>query len=213
MLQYRACLTNPRPTSGQLQLPTPRKAAGAHVRPTCFCPQSSDGTELIVLRLCHGSPTTPQAWLPWGSRHAQHAADCPGQLPGPPPEFNTCLGDLYSVSWLEDSDVRSALSSISPPDARPADHQLPTNDAPCSDLTTETLETQFERVKWRTSNNKTYTQGSHVLQFGTRAIDEEPAADFLGFLNTGLCTGHAPNTMLLRCVRLQVSTRPSVSRS
>lgn len=27
---------------------------------------------------------------------------CPGQIPGPPLEFTTCLGDLYSVAWLED---------------------------------------------------------------------------------------------------------------
>lgn len=26
---------------------------------------------------------------------------CPGMVPSPPPEFNTCLGDLYSVAFLE----------------------------------------------------------------------------------------------------------------
>jgi len=26
---------------------------------------------------------------------------CPGMAPPPPPEFTTCLGDLYSVAWLE----------------------------------------------------------------------------------------------------------------
>ena len=57
---------------------------------------------------------------------------------------------------------------------------------PRSDLTEETLEEQYERVKLRTSNNGTYQQGSHVLQFGARAIDEEPCADFLGNLNTGM---------------------------
>lgn len=31
----------------------------------------------------------------------------------------------------------------------------------------------------------TYQQGSHVQQFGSKAIDQEPAADFLGELNTG----------------------------
>nr|AWD84476.1 asparaginyl endopeptidase 3b [Petunia x hybrida] len=29
---------------------------------------------------------------------------CPGQNPSPPPEYTTCLGDLYSVSWMEDSE-------------------------------------------------------------------------------------------------------------
>jgi legumain len=27
---------------------------------------------------------------------------CPGESPSPPPEYYTCLGDLYSVSWMED---------------------------------------------------------------------------------------------------------------
>jgi len=27
---------------------------------------------------------------------------CPGMEPSPPPEYITCLGDLYSVSWMED---------------------------------------------------------------------------------------------------------------
>lgn len=27
---------------------------------------------------------------------------CPGMDPPPPPEFLTCLGDLYSVAWMED---------------------------------------------------------------------------------------------------------------
>lgn len=31
----------------------------------------------------------------------------------------------------------------------------------------------------------TYNQGSHVQQFGSKKIDEEPVADYLGSLNTG----------------------------
>ena len=27
---------------------------------------------------------------------------CPGMDPSPPPEYMTCLGDLYSVAWMED---------------------------------------------------------------------------------------------------------------
>jgi legumain len=27
---------------------------------------------------------------------------CPGMNPPPPTEFITCLGDVYSVSWMED---------------------------------------------------------------------------------------------------------------
>ena len=40
-------------------------------------------------------------------------------------------------------------------------------------------------MRKRTSNNYTYNMGSHVLQFGSLSIDEEPAADYLGDLNTG----------------------------
>ena len=58
----------------------------------------------------------------------------------------------------------------------------------CSDhanLLKETLEKQFEVVKERVSRNGTYMQGSHVLQFGSLSIDEEPAGDYLGEENTG----------------------------
>ncbi|CAI0409120.1 unnamed protein product [Linum tenue] len=27
---------------------------------------------------------------------------CPGDYPSPPPEYETCLGDLYSIAWMED---------------------------------------------------------------------------------------------------------------
>lgn len=27
---------------------------------------------------------------------------CPGEYPSPPAEYETCLGDLYSVAWMED---------------------------------------------------------------------------------------------------------------
>ena len=54
-----------------------------------------------------------------------------------------------------------------------------------ANLLKETLEKQFEVVKERVSRNGTYVQGSHVLQFGSLAIDEEPASDYLGNENTG----------------------------
>ena len=43
-------------------------------------------------------------------------------------------------------------------------------------------------MRKRTSNNYTYNMGSHVMQFGALSIDEEPAADYLGELNTGGAT-------------------------
>ena len=33
---------------------------------------------------------------------SSYATYCPGMFPSPPPQFTTCLGDLYSVSWMED---------------------------------------------------------------------------------------------------------------
>lgn len=84
---------------------------------------------------------------------------CPGQKIPAPPGWNTCLGDLYSIAFLEDSDV--------------------------SDLTKETLHAQYLSVKNRTSQGGTYAQGSHVMQYGDKTIDSEVVATFLGEGNTG----------------------------
>ncbi|KAD6453444.1 hypothetical protein E3N88_08149 [Mikania micrantha] len=78
---------------------------------------------------------------------------CPGMTPPPPKEYDTCLGDLYSISWLEDSDVE--------------------------DLKTETLEDQYLKVKLRTLNNNTY-EGSHVMQYGTKGISNETVSVYQG---------------------------------
>ncbi|KDO29476.1 hypothetical protein SPRG_06015 [Saprolegnia parasitica CBS 223.65] len=59
--------------------------------------------------------------------------------------LGTCLGDLYSVNWMEDSDK--------------------------SDLAKETLGEQYARVK-------KLTDKSHVLEFGSPTIREEPVGDF-----------------------------------
>lgn len=37
---------------------------------------------------------------------------CPGMAPSPPPEFTTCLGDLYSVAWLEEVYVQGVCVLI-----------------------------------------------------------------------------------------------------
>uniref|UniRef100_A0A0D9WKJ4 Legumain prodomain domain-containing protein n=1 Tax=Leersia perrieri TaxID=77586 RepID=A0A0D9WKJ4_9ORYZ len=73
---------------------------------------------------------------------------CPGDDVGaPPPEYDTCLGDLYSVAWMEDAD---------------AHHN--TRTAP------ETLRQQYAAVRDRTSANGTYVFGSHVMQYGDLAL-------------------------------------------
>lgn len=78
---------------------------------------------------------------------------CPGENPSPPPEYETCLGDLYSVAWLEDSDIHN--------------------------LQTETLHQQYELVKERTSNgNSIY--GSHVMQYGDIGLSKDSLFLYLG---------------------------------
>ncbi|KAG6541699.1 hypothetical protein Mapa_016964 [Marchantia paleacea] len=80
---------------------------------------------------------------------------CPGMVPSPPREFETCLGDLYSVAWMEDSEVQN--------------------------LRKETVKDQFEIVKKRTSNHNTYRTGSHVMEYGDLAVHVDQLALYLGF--------------------------------
>ncbi|XP_031488237.1 vacuolar-processing enzyme-like [Nymphaea colorata] len=79
---------------------------------------------------------------------------CPGGASSPPPEFDTCLGDLYSVSWMEDSDVHN--------------------------LQTETLKQQYQLVKERTSNQHTYELGSHVMEYGDTELSMEKLFSYIG---------------------------------
>ncbi|XXG45956.1 hypothetical protein AAC387_Pa02g0907 [Persea americana] len=79
---------------------------------------------------------------------------CPGETPSPPLEYDTCLGDLYSVAWMEDSDVKN--------------------------LRTETLKQQYHLVKRRTSNDNTYQYGSHVMQYGDVKLNEDNVVLYIG---------------------------------
>ncbi|KAI3504852.1 hypothetical protein L1887_26601 [Cichorium endivia] len=81
------------------------------------------------------------------------ATYCPGMDPPPPPGFDTCLGDLYSVAWMEDSDSEY--------------------------LNLETLEQQYFKVKNRTYNNNS-SEGSHVMQYGTLRISNETVSVYQG---------------------------------
>ncbi|XP_034683448.1 vacuolar-processing enzyme-like [Vitis riparia] len=78
---------------------------------------------------------------------------CPGEDPSPPPEYETCLGDLYSVAWMEDSDVHN--------------------------LRTETLRQQYELVKKRTANDNS-VYGSHVMQYGDLSLNKEELVLYMG---------------------------------
>eukprot|EP00249_Psilotum_nudum_P021335 c28073_g3_i2 orf=811-2310(-) len=90
---------------------------------------------------------------------------CPGMDPSPPPEYYTCLGDLYSVSWMEDSEVHNTKD--------------------------ETLKDQYDNVKARTSNHDTYFSGSHVMQYGNIKMDREELYTYMGFdpANENISTG------------------------
>ncbi|EPS65165.1 vacuolar processing enzyme-1b, partial [Genlisea aurea] len=78
---------------------------------------------------------------------------CPGDIIAPPLEYDTCLGDLYSIAWMEDSDIHN--------------------------LRTESLEQQYQVVKKRTANGDSY-YGSHVMQYGELKLDLENLFLYLG---------------------------------
>nr|GEX01683.1 vacuolar-processing enzyme [Tanacetum cinerariifolium] len=79
---------------------------------------------------------------------------CPGMEPPPPPEYDTCLGDLYSVAWMEDSEKQTSNG--------------------------ETLEEQYKTVKVRTYNHNS-SEGSHVMEYGTKDINAESISLYQGF--------------------------------
>nr|AGC94759.1 vacuolar processing enzyme [Malus micromalus] len=78
---------------------------------------------------------------------------CPGEYPSPPPEYDTCLGDLYSVAWMEGSDVHN--------------------------LRSETLHQQYELVKMRTANDNSGF-GSHVMQYGDVGLSKNNLFVYMG---------------------------------
>ncbi|KAF5743206.1 vacuolar processing enzyme a [Tripterygium wilfordii] len=78
---------------------------------------------------------------------------CPGEDPSPPPEYETCLGDMYSVAWMEDSDIHN--------------------------LRTETLHQQYELVKKRAANDNSI-YGSHVMQYGDVGLNQENLFQYMG---------------------------------
>lgn len=80
---------------------------------------------------------------------------CPGMDPPPPSEYITCLGDLYSVAWMEDSESHN--------------------------LKKETIKQQYEKVKERTSNSNNYNAGSHVMEYGSKEIKPEKVYLYQGF--------------------------------
>lgn len=89
--------------------------------------------------------TASNAWeSSWGTY-------CPGE-DAIPPEYDTCLGDLYSISWMEDSEKRN--------------------------LRAETLKQQYELVKKRTGSNSFY--GSNVMQYGDLGLNKDVLYTYMG---------------------------------
>ncbi|KAK9923945.1 hypothetical protein M0R45_032341 [Rubus argutus] len=86
------------------------------------------------------------------SQESSYGFYCPGDFPSPPPEYDVCLGDLYSISWLEDCDKH--------------------------DLSKETLAKQYEVVRRRTANG--YIDSSHVMQFGNKRQSEDFLFTYMG---------------------------------
>ncbi|OIT38029.1 PREDICTED: vacuolar-processing enzyme-like [Nicotiana attenuata] len=85
----------------------------------------------------------------------------------PPPEFNgVCLGDLYSVAWMEDSDVQ--------------------------DRTSDSVAGQYDRVANRTAANLTHGfYGSHVMEYGDIVVSFDSLAAYMGVTNYSTNHSHA----------------------
>ncbi|XWS19219.1 hypothetical protein CRYUN_Cryun32bG0112100 [Craigia yunnanensis] len=77
---------------------------------------------------------------------------CPGGYPSPPSDFDTCLADLFSISWMEDSDIH--------------------------DLRNETLEQQYQLVRRRTAVDNLVS--SHVMQYGSMRFEKDFLFSYLG---------------------------------
>ncbi|XP_051207852.1 vacuolar-processing enzyme beta-isozyme 1 [Lolium perenne] len=80
---------------------------------------------------------------------------CPGMNPPPPQEYLTCLGDVYSVSWMEDSEIHN--------------------------LKKEAIKDQYETVKKRTSSSNNNLTGSHVMEYGDKTFKDEKLFLYQGF--------------------------------
>ncbi|KAM1956435.1 hypothetical protein TB1_024991 [Malus domestica] len=86
------------------------------------------------------------------AEESSYATYCPGQV-HVPPEYHTCLGDLYSKSWMEDCDAE--------------------------DLQTETLAKQYELVRKRTNASHVMEYGdmSHRQDVLSTYMGGAPAAN------------------------------------
>ncbi|KAF3791048.1 Vacuolar-processing enzyme [Nymphaea thermarum] len=113
---------------------------------------------------------------------------CPGMSPSPPQEYITCLGDLYSVAWMEDSETHNLKKEtlkkqylmVKPHDTVLFSHYslVCPAEPEMEALTTDLL---VEQVKNRTSDRSTYSLGSHVMQYGNKSMRVERLYLYQGF--------------------------------
>ncbi|KAJ7952081.1 vacuolar-processing enzyme-like [Quillaja saponaria] len=87
------------------------------------------------------------------AQESSYATYCPGDFPSPPSEYDTCLGDTYSISWLEDSDKH--------------------------DMRKETLEQQYQVVRRRTAFG-CLESSSHVMQYGSLNYSKDFLVTYIG---------------------------------
>uniref|UniRef100_A0A2N9H3Q5 Legumain prodomain domain-containing protein n=1 Tax=Fagus sylvatica TaxID=28930 RepID=A0A2N9H3Q5_FAGSY len=81
------------------------------------------------------------------------AAYCPEDSPGAPQGYDTCLGDIYSISWMEDSDKH--------------------------DLRKESLKKQYEVVRRRTAVGMS-DHSSHVMEYGNQQLSNDSLFTYIG---------------------------------
>ena len=128
------------------------------------------------------------------ARESSWGTYCPPQdsvyFNGQQKTINSCLGDLYSVNWMQDADKEAAHNAMG----------------------TETLMAQYDLVKQETAK-------SHVQQFGAvAAIASEPIGNYEADLNgqadnrTAARLRAAPRRALLADTELDLKTRSAVNQ-
>ncbi|KAJ4826192.1 hypothetical protein Tsubulata_023781 [Turnera subulata] len=84
---------------------------------------------------------------------SSYAFYCPDDYPSPPSQYITCLGDIFSISWLEDSDLHYSGN--------------------------ETVGQQYKVIRRRTGYDYPL-YSSHVMQFGDKKLRDDFLSVYMG---------------------------------
>ncbi|KAI4355930.1 hypothetical protein L6164_004654 [Bauhinia variegata] len=87
------------------------------------------------------------------AEESSYGTYCPYFDADAPPEYTTCLGDLYSISWMEDSDKH--------------------------DMANETLRQQYG-VVIVIELHSNIVASSHVMQYGNKDVSKDSMATYIG---------------------------------